>query len=144
MNTASGIVNSASSGIPLRSIPNYLATLQVRFSHTVSVQTQNAKLYIYDRSSINNNASGVTTKVAELIHPNTVQTPIGSGDTAWQTPGGSSVIVNAVASPGSGGYRPNGASTSNFWHDWFFAISASPDSIGSKNLYGLYFSCEYL
>ena len=29
-------------------------------------------------------------------------------------------------------------------HDWFIAMSASPDSIGSKTQYGLYFTLEYL
>ena len=29
-------------------------------------------------------------------------------------------------------------------HDWFVAMSASPDSIGSKTQYGLYFTLEYL
>lgn len=29
-------------------------------------------------------------------------------------------------------------------HDWYVALSASPDSIGSKTQYGLYFTLEYL
>ena len=29
-------------------------------------------------------------------------------------------------------------------HDWYLALSASPDSIGSKTQYGLYFTLEYL
>lgn len=29
-------------------------------------------------------------------------------------------------------------------HDWYVALSASPDSIGSKTDYGLYFTLEYL
>ena len=29
-------------------------------------------------------------------------------------------------------------------HDWYDALSASPDSIGSKTNYGLYFTLEYL
>tara|TARA_Y100000590_G_scaffold38864_3_gene41640 strand:+ start:13007 stop:13516 length:510 start_codon:yes stop_codon:yes gene_type:complete len=29
-------------------------------------------------------------------------------------------------------------------HDWYIALSASPDSIGSKTDYGLYFTLEYL
>jgi hypothetical protein len=29
-------------------------------------------------------------------------------------------------------------------HDWFVAMTASPDSIGSKTQYGLYFTLEYL
>ena len=29
-------------------------------------------------------------------------------------------------------------------HDWYLAVSASPDSIGAKTSYGMYFTCEYL
>jgi len=142
--SASGIINSASSGVALTAIPNYLSTLNIRFTHTSAVKTQNAKLRIYDRTSVDNPASGVTTKVAELIHPDTVQNNNGSGDTSWNTPTGSSVIMDLVASPGISGQRPNGSETTATDHDWYTAISASPDSIGSKTLYGLYFECEYL
>lgn len=143
-NIGSGIVNSASSGIKLTAIPNYLATLNIRFTHTSAVKTQNAKLYIYDRSSINNPASGVTTKVAQIIHPDIIQNNNGSGDGTWQTPTGSSVVMNFVASPGPSGLSINGSQTTDLQHDWYAAISASPDSIGSKTLYGLYFQLEYL
>lgn len=144
LNTASGTVNSASSGLILTGIPNYLATLNIRFTHSSAVKTQNAKLRIYDRSNINNAASGVTTKVAQLIHPGITQINNGSGDTTWQTPAGSSIVASFVASPGTSGQRPNGANTTDTQHDWYAAISASPDSIGSKTQYGLYFELEYL
>ena len=29
-------------------------------------------------------------------------------------------------------------------HDWYLTLSSSPDSIGSKTSYGMYFTCEYL
>lgn len=143
-NVSSGILNSASSGVRLTEMPNYLATLNIRFTHTVAVKTQNAKVRIYDRSNINNAASGVTTKVAELIHPDVTQANNGSGDTSWLTPNGSSVVVDLVSSPGVSGLRPNGSQTTNIQHDWFLAISASPDSIGSKTNFGLYVELEYL
>lgn len=143
-NVASGIINSASSGVALTAIPNYLATLNVRFTHSSSVKTQNAKGRVYDRSAINNPASGVTCKVAEVIHPDTVQTNNGSGDTTWLTPAGSAIIVDFVSSPGTSGIRPNGAETTDVQHDWYAAISASPDSIGSKTMFAWYFEVEYL
>ena len=142
---ASGIVNGASSGVALTAIPNYLATLNIRFTNPAAVKTQNAKLRIYDRSNINNAASGVTTKVAELIHANISQIlNNGSGDVTWNTPAGSAVIMDLVAAPGMSGLSPNGPSTTADRHDWYTAISASPDSIGSKTLYGLYVELEYL
>lgn len=144
LSAPSGIVNSASSGIPLLSVPNYLATLNIRFTHSSAVKTQNAKGRVYDRSSINNPASGVTCKVAEVIHPNTIQVADGSGDSNWITPAGSAVIVDFVGSPGTSGISPNGLNTTDIQHDWFAAISASPDSIGSKTQFGWYFEVEYL
>lgn len=147
VNTMSGIINGASSGVLLTQIPNYLSTLNIRFTHNVSVQVQNVKLRIYDRSNINNPASGVTTKVAELIHPDIIQNNNGSGDTTWLTPQGSALIMDLAPSPGySGIYAGNGSNSTraDTRHDHYIAISASPDSIGSKNLYGLYVSLEYL
>ena len=143
-NTASGIIGQAGSGIALRCIPNYQATLGIRFTHDSSVKVQNAELRIYDRSNVDNGASGVTTKVAEIIHPDITQDNNGSGDTTWLTPAGSAVTVELVDSPGRSGLSPNGPDTQDTQHDWYAALSASPDSIGSKTLYGLYVSLEYL
>lgn len=144
---SSGEINGAGASVVLTAIPNYLATLNVRFTHGSVVKTQNAKLRIYDRSNINNNPSGVTCKVAELIHPYTVQTNAGSGDTSWNTPVGSSIIMDMAASPGESGTHAGNGSNS-VWtdtrHDWYAAITASPDSIGSKTLFALYFETEYL
>ena len=144
VNTNSGLINSATSGVYLTQIPNYLATLNIRFTHSAPVRTQNAKVRIYDRSNINNPASGVTTKVATIVHNAVAQTNTGSGDSTWRTPAGSSVIVDLWTSPGYSGLSPSGQSSMDIRHDWYLAISASPDSIGSKTLYGLYASLEYL
>jgi hypothetical protein len=140
----SGSINGATS-VELTKIPNYLSTLNVRFTHSTTVNTQNVKLRIYDRSSINNNPSGVTCKVAELIHPDTVQNNNGSGDTSWLTPRGSSVVVDLAQSPGLSGIYAGGGSAgvSATQHDWYVAISPSPDSVGSK-LFALYVELEYL
>jgi hypothetical protein len=128
----------------LQYIANKWATLNIRFSHTSAVKTQNAHLRIYDRSSINNPASGVVTKVAQLIHPATSQVVQGSGDTSWSTPGGSSIVLDLVSSPGYSGERPNGAQTTSMVHDWYAVISQNPTTIGSKTMNGLYFDVEYL
>lgn len=143
MNIGSGIINSASSGVPLVSVPNYLAH-NIRFTHTSAVKTQNAKVYVYDRQSTSNNPSGVLCKFAEIIHPGLTQVPTGSGSTVWQTPTGSSVVMSLTSSPGLSGLSPNGPSTTDMNHDWYYILSASPSSIGSKTDFGLLFSVEYL
>ena len=137
---------SDAGAIALNYIPNRLATLNVRFTNDTAVKTQNAKLRIFDRTSINNAASGVTTKVAELVHANTSQAVISnSSDSSWSTPAGSGVIMTLTnTSPGISGQGLAGAYTEDTRHDWYFVLSASPDSIGSKTLYGLYCELEYL
>lgn len=154
LNAQSGVVGSSTSGINVKSIPNFQTTCNLRFTHTSSVRTQNGELRIYDRTNINNPASGVTTKIYETIHPNQSQFGTGSGNATWTgsttnpqtgtaTVGGSGLTHVLTASPGVSGFRPNGAGTTSVQHDWYIALSASPDSVGSKTLYGLYASLEY-
>jgi hypothetical protein len=146
MHPSSGSINGAAP-VSLVSIPNYLATLNMRFTHSTAVQVQNWRVYAYDRTSYNNLPSGVTTKIAELIHTDTVQNPNGSGDSTWITNPGTGVTMYVSQSPGvSGIYAGNGTSSTrgDTRHDVYLAISQSPDSIGSKTLNGLYTSLEYL
>ena len=149
LNTASGILGTTGSGIGLKAIPNYQATLNIRFTHSAKVKTQNCELRIYDRFNINRAASGVTTKVAEIIHPRVTQFATGSGDNEWITPYGSGVVVNFANSPGTSGFYAGDGVTAvstkqSLRHDWYTAISASPDSIGNKTQYGMFFALEYI
>lgn len=147
LNAGSGILGQTGTGIGLQAIPNYQATLNVRFTNGTAVKTQNAELRIYDRVNINLGASGVTTKVAELIHPGITNVANGSGDSQWLTPIGSSVVCQLAPSPGMSGFFAGNGSNSTYSdtrHDWYVAMSASPDSIGAKTQYGLYVSLEYL
>lgn len=128
--------------IALNYIPNRLATLNIRFTNDSAVRTQNTKLRIFDRSNINNEASGVLTKVAELIHPDPADAAVStSSDSSWSTPTGSSVIMSLATAPGVSG---EGQGPIHTQHDWYTVISASPNSIGAKTLYGLYVELEYL
>lgn len=142
----SGILGQISSGINLLYIPNYQATLEIKFTNSTAVQVENAEVGIYDRYSTANPASGVLCKVFEIIHPSILQSEAGSGDSSWLTPEGTSVTVPLANSPGvSGLYAGSGNSTySSIEHSWYIGISASPNSVGSKTNFGLYFSCEYL
>ena len=149
-NPGSGLVSSGPM-LPLQSIPNQLATLNIRFTNDTAVKTQNVNLLIYDRGpGTSNNASGVTTKIAELIHVNATNDATGSGDATWHTASGSPGVpatVPLAQSPASSGiYAGNGVVSTaiDARHDWYVALSASPDSIGSKTNYGLYVSLEYL
>ena len=90
------VVNSAGSdfNVGLSGVVSYQTTLGVRFGHTTAVKTQNAQLRIYDRANINYPASGVNTKVAEIVNWNGADPTsqgsdgvssayIGSGDAFW-------------------------------------------------------------
>ena len=152
-NAGSGLVGRGTSAIPLRAIPNWQSSLNVRFTADSAVKTQNVKAYIYDRVLPITPASGVTPYLAEIIHPVTVQdsgNPTGSGSTAWEvfttanqaTPA-QREPVTLTASPGISGLRPSGANTTAARHDWYLALSASPDGIGSKQ-FGLWVQLEYV
>lgn len=149
LNAGSGIIGAVGSGTGLTAIPNYQCPLNVRFTNASAVATQNVELRVYDRASINSGAVGVTTKAAEIIHGAVTIGPGGSGDDQWVTPAGSAVVLDMAPSPGpSGDFAGDGvivvSSASFFRHDWYAAISASPDSIGNKTAFGLYFALEYL
>jgi len=133
--------------LALTYIPNYQSSLNVRFTHGSAVQCQNVEARVYDRASINVGASGVTTRMVEIIHPDVTQVAGGSGDSAWIEPAGSGITVGMAKSPGeSGQFAGDGTASTrtDTRHDWYLGISGSPDSIGSKTLYGLYISLEYL
>jgi len=169
-------------------IPNWYAPLNIRFTHTDAVATQNCKIRIFDRSSIANHASGVTTKVLEIRHPHPTEgwkqgatNAAGSGSLqhrgianwGWfefdPADGGTPPDMTLTPSPGQSGLNTvdgdplpsaniagggadgyinwltkEGASHQARRHDWYLALSASPQSIGSKTDYGLYFTLEYL
>jgi hypothetical protein len=149
LSAGSGILGQAGDGVALRAIPNYLSTLNIRaYSDDSSTfQVQDARLYIYDRYSTANPASGVTCKVVEIIHPDTNQTANGSGSTTWTTftTAATGQYVSLCPSPGISGLYANGAGgRADSRHDWFAALSASPNTIGSKTQFGLYVSLDYL
>ena len=136
----------SSTPINVTGIPNYLSTLNIRFTHpTTQVRTQNAKMIIYDRSSIANKASGVSTYAYEVIHPDPSQSVAGSGSGSWTNVTETGTFLTLRNSPGTSGLNAVGNTTgSGLRHDWYVALSASPTGIGSKTQYGLYVSLEYL
>ena len=131
-------------------IPNYQSTLNVHFTNPIPVKTQNAQLYIYDRSNINNAPTGVTCFVLPVIHPDTSQATVGSGSTNWEQPFGSSYVNLSVYSnqvlysPGLSGYGVSGGATVDMTHDFYVNISPSPNSVGAKTQFGLFVSLEFL
>ena len=105
--------------IGLSGIKTMQSTFGIEFGHTSAVKTQNAQLRIYDRSNVNYPASGVNTKVAEIINFN---------GTAWTAPVGSGP---PTASQGSTGDSSDAVGSGDaFWwgEPW-------PAELVSKNYY---------
>lgn len=95
---ATGIGENINSGVPLVLTNASQRTLDITFGHDTPVLVQNVQFKIYDRESPNNPASGVNTKVAELVNfsnaawPTWINSPganntnlitVGSGDLFW-------------------------------------------------------------
>lgn len=148
--STTGVIHGqAGSGISLVSLPNTLATINVRFTNSFSVRTQSAKFYVYDGTSTiydvvnyDNDPSGLTCYCAQIRHTNESQEADGLGDTNWQDIHGATYL-SLVSSPGASGFRPDGSFTSDARHDWYVAISPTPTHPGNK-MFGMYFELEYL
>lgn len=68
VNAATGIPGLDPTGIPLSCLNMGQRSFHINFDHSTPVNVQNAQLRIYDRISTNYPASGVLTKVAELVN----------------------------------------------------------------------------
>ncbi len=138
----SGVIHGQTgSGIALISLPDRLATINLRFTHTSAVQVQNPKFIIFDGSNIENDPSGIIVYTAEIRHNSDVQNPIGLGDTVWQDTKGSTVL-DLISSPGTLGKRPSGPVTSDTRHDWYIAVSVQPQTPNDKT-WGLAITLEF-
>lgn len=163
--SVSGVSHNGNSEIDLKAMPNYYAPLNIRFTHSSEVRVQNAKVRVFDRNDITKHASGVTTSLYEVRHPHGVEgtgnalTHRGESSHGWIEfdPEDSMFDMDLTSSPGVSGTNSvvadsgingvlttEGSAHSATRHDWYLAVSASPDSVGSKTDYGAYFVCEYL
>ena len=164
--SASGVSHNGGATIGTSGMPNYYAPLNIRFTHEDAVRVQNCKMRIFDRNDIAKQASGVSTYVYEVRHPDPVYstgvnalTNRGEALHGWKEYDPVDLMVDTTftSSPGVSGANSvvsdaaltgvlttDGAAHTARSHDWYVALSSSPDSIGSKTDYGLYFTCEYL
>lgn len=160
LNANSGLINNSITGA-LNAIPNWQATLNIRFSGSPAMRTSNVKVWPYDRVASTNWPSSVTVAVAELQHvgvnnsgekysTTTSGLAVSATNTPWKTFQKTEITVGApsaialelYASPGPDGAHASGTGTIATQHDWYLAISASPDNIGSKS-FGLWVELEY-
>ena len=94
--TSTSLTGGAVSTVGLSGIKSNQATLGINFSHDTEVNVQNCQLRVYDRVNTNYPASGVNTRVAEIINHNgsaavtsglgsagNTSAAVGSGDAFW-------------------------------------------------------------
>lgn len=93
--------------------------LKINFSHDTSVKTSNGILYAYDGTTTTNAPTGVTFQAFE------------QGDSAWTNAegSGSAVTIND--------------DTASKSHDYYFGISASPESVGEKTAFKIRIELTY-
>jgi len=102
-----GAAGGGDYSVGLSGVKSNAATLGIRFGHDTAVKTQNCQLRIYDRSNINAPASGVNTKVAEVVNFNgstfdvqglsgTSSSAVGSGDAFWWGEPWPSELINGA------------------------------------------------
>ena len=137
------IVGQTGDGIFLRNLPNYLATLNLRFEHSQSIRTQNAVLYVHDGSNKAHDPSGLIAYCAELIHPTPQQTDLGDGDGYWSPVHGTTAALGLADSPGMSGAFAGVPLHVDRRHDWFVAMSCSPTSPNDK-AFGFSFELEFI
>jgi hypothetical protein len=147
------VLGQTGSVISLNKIPNAQATVNPRFEHTSAVKIQNAAIKFVSRSDITVPATGVTFACYEVVHPDPAQNANGSGGPGLVTVSGNHswrlcaatglVTIPLTASPGTSGLSPSGSNTTDVRHDFYLAISASPDQAGSL-FSQAWLSLEYL
>ena len=105
---ATGVYEGGGSGIPITKLNSGQRTFHINFDHTSHVNVQNCQLRIYDRENTDYPASGVVTKVCELVNFD------GKTTSAWTSSNG----------------QDNTAFNSNFYGsgDMFWWGSPWPDS----------------
>ena len=137
------IAGQTGSGISLRSLPNYLSTMNIRFTHPIEVIIQNTELTIYDGTNIDNRPSGLRVFATEIIHTSRIQEETGSGDEVWQEMDATTEVLPLVDSPATSGFSPLGPGSLDTQHDWYVGISLSPTLPGNKN-FAMRIELEYI
>ncbi len=145
----SGVLIDSDAAIQPSAVPVNSGTMNIRFTFDSAVKTQNAELRIFDRTTITNGATGVTTQVLQIVNGGSGVSSSGTAEapashSGWIAPSGSGVIVNLLSSAASGGLSPSGTDSQDDRHDWYACISSTPLSIGSKELFGLFVQLEFL
>jgi len=128
-NTSGAYVGPSIIAAELVSVLNNESTIRVRLTTDSAVQTQNAELRTFDKTSIDSAPSGVDVFSAEIINPSGT----GTGDVNWTQIQGSGTVLGL-----------DDQTTASTEHNFYIALSATPTSIGEKTNFAFYFQAEFL
>ncbi len=136
------IVGQIGDGIGIQSLPNYQATINVRFTNASEMRTQNASILVHDGDEVNA-PTGLNVYGAEIIHSGVIQDDTGIGDNVWLLLDGAGSELGLVEAPGTSGFSQDGPATIDRRHDWYVAMSVTP-TMPSNRLFYFTISLEYL
>lgn len=117
--------------VTLLTLPEVSGTLLVRFQSSSSIQTQNGLLRAVNLTA----TSGVSSETA-LVANIDIRAAEASKDAIWTQIGGNTAIDNRLFLADR--------TVANITHDFHVAISASPEAVGRRNDWGLFFYIEFL
>ena len=137
------ILGQTGSGVALRQVPNYLSTMNIRFTHPTEVIIQNAELTVYDGESLALMPEGLRVFAAEIIHTSRIQDSVGAGDEVWQEMDAENEVLPLVDSPAISGFSPLGPGSLDTQHDWYVALSVVPTAPGDKS-FAMRVDLEYI
>ncbi len=133
ISTSGVVIGQVGDGINLINLPNYLSTINLRFTHPQAVLIQNARLIAFDGADITNEPTGLNVYGAEIIHTSRLQSDTGVGDSTWTQMQGSDQQLSLVDSPATSGLSPLGPASTSVRHDWYVALSVTPTTPSDKN-----------
>lgn len=132
ISTSGLIIGQIGDEINLQNLPNYLTTINLRFTHPEEVLVQDVRLIAFDGIDPDNAPNGLDVFGAEIIHTSRLQTDTGTGDTLWTQMTGSGQQLDLVDSPGTSGISPLGPASIDVRHDWYVALSVAPTLPGDR------------
>lgn len=120
-------------GVELSGIPQLSGTLLIRFepSGSIAVRTQNVLL----RTVILNSASGIDDLTGVVVGVKMQGFEPGA-DNAWTQTAGLGALDNRIFFVDH--------NDADLVHDFFVSLSASPEAVGQRNDFGMFFVIEFL
>jgi len=121
---------------PINELPNWCAVLNIRFGDASGSTNYNVTRAILTASGIGSKREAIESKfyiyAAEICHPSTGFTAVGSGGSGWSTlVNRQNAFLDLSINPGPSGINANILATGSPQkvHDWHIALAIEPQSV---------------